>query len=112
VATPDDFFGHEIHNMPAGARASAARFMSRSNSARDFENREMKSRGAAAAFATRHFASASLSSVQTSAGMPIRATRYPSLMPNFFGSGVPEYPGMESLSVDQVDAGSLLVTSF
>src|SRR5882757_6268190 len=57
----------------------------------------MNSSGADRSLVMRHSASASRSSDRTSGGMPIKATRWPALMPSFFGNGVPEYPGMEAL---------------
>lgn len=95
VATPELFFGHEIQSMPAGASAFAARVSSTSRTARDFAKRKIKSRSLSDTGERSHFASASLSSDFTSAGICSKATRNPSLMPNFFGRGVPEYPGMK-----------------
>jgi hypothetical protein len=49
---------------------------------------------APAFFVTLQSASASRKSAPTSAGALANHTRNPALIPNFFGSGVPEYPGM------------------
>jgi hypothetical protein len=94
VATPDACFGHEIHNIPAGASALAQRLISRSRSTRSLQNRWMKSNGPVRSFTMRHSARASRSSDRTSLGIPISAARNPALIPSFFGSGVPEYPGI------------------
>src|SRR6266481_7810736 len=44
VATPEAFFGHEIHSMPAGASAFEAGKSSSSSPARDLTKRKIKSR--------------------------------------------------------------------
>jgi hypothetical protein len=94
VTTPELFFGQEIHNIPAGARDFAARGRSDSSSALELAKRKMKSRFLSQRCWIRHFASGSRSSFFTSSGTRNRAARKFSWIPNFFSSGVPEYPGM------------------
>ncbi len=94
VVTPDAFFGHEIHNMPAGASAFAAGNNSSSSPARDLTNRKTKSRPPSASFTFVHFPSEARSPAVTSSGTCNNATRNESLIPSFFGSGVPEYPAI------------------
>jgi hypothetical protein len=93
VATPELFFGQLTHNIPAGASLFAIRENSLANSVRDFVNIIAKS-SESESFTTLHSANASRNSAHTSAGVFAILTRNPVLIPNFFGSGVPEYPGI------------------
>ena len=93
VATPELFLGQPTHNIPAGANAFAIRENSRTNSARDLVNTITKS-SAFPCFTTTHPAKASRNSAHTSAGAFANCARNPALIPNFFGRGVPEYPGI------------------
>src|SRR5579862_468586 len=54
----------------------------------------MKSIGAREFWTTLQFFRAAANSARTSFGASTRRTTKPSLMPSFFGSGVPEYPGI------------------
>jgi hypothetical protein len=93
VATPELFLGQLTHSIPAGASSFAMQANSFVNSVRDFVNNMEKSR-ALGGFGVVHLASASRSSSRTSAGWFTKCTRKFALIPNFCGSGVPEYPGM------------------
>jgi len=112
VTTPELFFGQAIQSIPAGARARAAAGMSSSKEARDLANRKMKSRFPLVTPRIRHFASECASSAFTSAGACIKATRNPSLIPSFLGSGVPEYPGIWALGFRLSALGSNLPLGF
>jgi hypothetical protein len=94
VATPELFFGQAIQSIPAGAKQFAAAATRIASPVCDFANRKTKSRSLAEGFSVRHFLNSSLSSVFTSAATSISAMRKPSFIPNFFASGVPEYPGI------------------
>lgn len=101
VTTPELFFGQLTHNIPAGASAFEIRRNSFSSSAADLLNNMAKSSAPAwpplaesLCDSTRQSASASLNSARTSSGAFTKKMRKPGLMPSFFGSGVPEYPGM------------------
>src|ERR1700721_251798 len=94
VATPELFFGQLTQNIPAGESNFATRLNSDSNSFCVLVNVMAKSTSAASFERISHFASSDFSSFFTSGALLTRRTRKPSLIPNFFGSGVPEYPGM------------------
>ena len=91
-ATPELFFGQLTHRIPAGAKSFAIGENSLANSARDLVNIMAKS-SAPSRFIL-HSASGACNSARTSAGAFDNQTRNPALMPNFVGSGVPEYPGI------------------
>jgi hypothetical protein len=93
LATPELFLGQLTHIIPAGASPFAIRGNCSVNSARDLVNIIAQS-SAPEFFVTVHSASASRNSSRTLAGALGNHTRNPALIPNFFGSGVPEYPGM------------------
>src|ERR1700683_3825858 len=93
-ATPELFFGQLTHNMPDGASSFVNRENSSANSARDFVNSITKSSISPGFVFIPHSAKASRNSARTSAGAFAKRTRKPGLIPNFFGRGVPEYPGI------------------
>jgi hypothetical protein len=93
-ATPELFFGQLTQNMPAGASSFVNRENSSANSARDLLKSMAKSSMSPGFVFILHPANASRNSARTSAGAFAKRTRKPGLMPNFFGSGVPEYPGI------------------
>jgi hypothetical protein len=94
VATPELFFGQLTHSIPAVDSSLAKPENSVESSARDFVKNMRKSSGPQGSLNTSHADIASRNSRRTSAGALSREMRNPLLIPNFFGSGVPEYPGM------------------
>src|SRR5437588_11199394 len=94
VATPELFLGQLTHSIPAVASPFARRENSGESSARDLVKNITKSSGLFGTLNTSHADIASPNSVRTSAGALTRHIRNPFLIPNFFGSGVPEYPGI------------------
>src|SRR5215471_15383834 len=94
VVTPDDFLGHDTHNIPAGASCFAVREKCFFKSAWLLVKSIAKSSGHFGSGDTSHARSASRNSERTSAGNSMNVTRNFSLMPNFLGRGVPEYPAM------------------
>src|SRR5579863_1494633 len=64
-------------------------------SSSDFVNAIAKSTGFLESRAISQSARVGFNSARTSGGAFIRQTRNPGLMPSFFGSGVPEYLGIE-----------------
>src|SRR6476660_9746026 len=94
VGTPEDFFGQLIQSIPAGASCRVMRLNSLVSAAPDFVKTMAKSREVLLSSAIWHLSKNGFNSAITSTGASVRETRYPSLIPSFFGSGVPEYPGM------------------
>src|ERR1700729_1401583 len=94
VVTPELFFGQLTHNIPAGASAFASRENSFVNSRCDLVNSITKS-SASPCLTMLHSDNAWDNSARTSAGAFANCARNPALIPNFFGSGVPEYPGIQ-----------------
>jgi hypothetical protein len=104
VAIPELFFGQLTHNMPAGARSLDILENSLINSARDLEKIIAKSSvSRCSCFTISHSAIASCNVARTSAGALANCTRNPALIPNFFGSGVPEYPGVSLIARHKTD---------
>jgi hypothetical protein len=95
VVTPELFLGQLTHNIPAGASSLLIRLHSFVSGAFDFVNTIAKSSGVFLLSVVSHPASSVFNSAHTSGGGSVRHTRNPGLIPNFFGSGVPEYPGMQ-----------------
>src|SRR5205085_1014740 len=92
VATPDDFLGHEIHNMPAGASARASPANRRSSSRFFFVKNWMKSTGPTG-LDLRVTPDGSLPSVRAySLGALRMAIAQPSLIPSLSTSDRLEYP--------------------
>src|ERR1700722_11882883 len=98
VGTPELFLGQLTQSIPAGASCLLNRLNSFVNSVFDFVNSMAKSSGdfspRTALLEIVQFVSAVFNSASASDGAPANATRNPSLIPSFLGSGVPEYPGM------------------
>jgi hypothetical protein len=94
VVTPELFFGQLTHNIPAGASTFASRENSFVNSACDLVNTITKS-SESPCLTMLHSDNAGDNSARTSAGAFANCARNPALIPNFFGSGVPEYPGIQ-----------------
>src|SRR5258708_16046802 len=89
VATPEDFFGHEIHNIPEGARNFATLAKSLLRTDADFVKSKTKSidrAGRASSFV--RVGNGPNSAVKPGGALTI-ATRNPSLMPSFLIKGVP-----------------------
>jgi hypothetical protein len=100
VATPELFFGQHAHSIPAGASVLASFGNCLDNSLRDLVNSMAKSIVSEfflSSFFTSQAARGSRNSFRTSAGACNKCARKPGLIPNFFESGVPEYPGIRSL---------------
>ena len=104
VTTPEVFFGHAIHSIPAGASAFAAGHSSSSSPlprlGKEEDEIEIVNAGCSQTLDAA-FANSPRSSVFTSSGTCSRAMRKSSLMPNFFASGVPEYPGINRSDVSE-----------
>src|ERR1035438_6583987 len=94
VATPELLLGQLTHSIPGGASNLQIRLKSFVSCTFDFVKTMAKSSPAFPSLTVSHPASAVLNSASTSGGASTRQTRAPGLIPNFFGSGVPEYPGM------------------
>jgi hypothetical protein len=80
--------------MPAGVSWRVIRLNSLVNAAFDLVNIMAKSNGVLP-FPSLQAPSAALSSSCTSVGASVKDTQNPGLIPSFFGSGVPEYPGID-----------------
>jgi hypothetical protein len=92
VEMPEVFLGQLIQSTPAGARFLPIRGNSFFREAADFVKSMAKSSGVLGSPGSAHLSRDGFSSATTSEGASIRRTWKPSLMPSFFGSGVPEYP--------------------
>src|SRR5690349_1106550 len=96
VATPDAFFGHATQRPPEGVIADLAFSNRFSKSARVLTNNTATSADALPALAANRTPLGKPSSVVSNpAGAPTRSTAFPSFIPSFFASGVPEYPAMQ-----------------
>jgi hypothetical protein len=87
--------GQLTHSIPAGASSLLIRVNSFASSALDFVKNIAKSSGAFSPRTLSHPASAAFNSALTLDGASTSQTCAPGFIPSFFGSGVPEYPGME-----------------
>src|SRR5206468_6646630 len=92
------FLGQLTHSIPEGASSLVVRWNSFARAVFDFVNTIAKSIAVLPSLTISQAASSVLNSARTSAGTSANDTRNPALMPNFFGSGVSEYPGMMSIS--------------
>src|ERR1700744_2399646 len=98
VGPPEFFFGQPTQNIPAGVSDFVARANSFFNSAFDFVKTMAKSREdlSLPLLSISQSANEERSSERTSSGKLRKCVRKPALIPSFFGSGVPEYPGMKN----------------
>ena len=90
VATFDAFFGHATQRRPAVSSAAAIRSNQRIISACSVANSTPTSSGFASFARSAAPSGMGVSSRSNPSGGLTRKTREPSLMPSFFGSGVPE----------------------
>ena len=81
--------GHAIHSIPAGANAETAGGSERSSLASTGANSTMQSSGARRRCFHSMPAGNGSSDLRNSGGAASSATRWPSLSPSFFASGVP-----------------------
>src|SRR5229473_1510852 len=98
VGTFDDFFGQATQNPAAGVMRRLTDASWRANSARRVTNSTRTSKGSfpASPICRETVLGNTPRVFSKSWGGPRIATRWPSLMPSFFGSGAPEHPATSS----------------
>lgn len=90
VGTPDDRFGHAIHNPPAAVSFGRQAAIRATRSARFVTNTTITSQPSASRVPSR--TPVGNGPRANPVGPPRTTTRCPSLIPSFCGRGVPEYP--------------------